>query len=125
MSGWWAYAAWVGTTLLSVAVFIEAVVLLLKWRDADTFRDKAEALRSEADKWRERYYDAAERFEAAEGRADAADKALAEIRMKRSLAVSKGNRTRAEKERARILQTTEAVRVATARKKQPQGSLPL
>lgn len=111
MIGWWAYAAWVGTTLLSVAVFIEAVVLLLKWRDADTFRDKA-------DKWRERYFDAAERAEAAE-------KALAEIRMKRSLAVSKGNRTRAELERARIRETTDAVRAAVERKRKPQGQLPL
>lgn len=58
-------------------------------------------------------------------RAEAAEKALTEIQMKRSLAVSKGNRTRAELERARILETTEAVRVAVQRKKQPQGSLPL
>lgn len=61
----------------------------------------------------------------AESRAHAAETALAEIRMKRSLAVSKGNRRRAELERARIRETTEAVRVAVQRKKQPQGSLPL
>lgn len=118
MSGWWAYAALGGTTLLSVAVFIEAVVLLLKWRDANTFR-------SAADAWQERYRHEAKRAAEAAERAEAAEKALTELRMKRSLAVSKGNRTRAERERARILATTEAVRVAVQRKKQPQGSLPL
>jgi hypothetical protein len=61
----------------------------------------------------------------AKSRAEDAEKALTEIRMKRSLAVSKGNRTRAELERARILETTEAVRAAVRRKRQPQGSLPL
>lgn len=106
MSGAWIYAALGGTTLLGVTVVNLSLLLLLKWRDADTFRSKAEA-------WHDRYQH------------EAAHVVEAEIRMKRSLAVSKGNRRRAELERARILQTTEAVRVATARKKQPQGSLPL
>ncbi len=56
-------------------------------------------------------------------RAEDAETALTEIRMKRSLAVSKGNRTRAELERARIRETTEAVRAAAQRKRQPQGQL--
>lgn len=118
MSGAWIYAALGGTTLLGVTVVNLSLLLLLKWRDADTFRSKAEA-------WHDRYQHEAAHVVEAEARAEAAEKALAEIRMKRSLAVSKGNRRRAELERARILQTTEAVRVATARKKQPQGSLPL
>ena len=66
---------------------------------------------------------------AATARADAAEAALAAIRIKRSRAVSKGNRTRAEKHRARIRATTGAVRAAVQRKralkKTPQEDLPL
>ena len=111
MSGAWIYAGWAIAALLGAAVVNLSLLLLLKWRDADQWEDHCmQEVRRRTD---------------AELRAAEAEAALTEIRMKRSLAVSKGNRRRAELERARILQTTEAVRVATARKKQPQGSLPL
>jgi ABC-type lipopolysaccharide export system ATPase subunit len=62
--------------------------------------------------------------EEAEAQALLLQNALEQERRKRSQAVSRGNRTRAERQRLKVLETAEAVRLATAEKKlPPQGNL--
>jgi ABC-type lipopolysaccharide export system ATPase subunit len=62
--------------------------------------------------------------EEAEAQALLLQNALEQERRKRSQAVSKGNRTRAERQRLKVLETAEAVRLAAAEKKlPPQGNL--
>lgn len=98
--------------LLAMACFGLALVALHYWRRAEIVEELAENLmKAEL---------------AAHKRARTAEIALDEIRMKRSLAVSKGNRRRAELHRARVLETTAAVAKAVKRKRQsPQGALEL
>lgn len=57
--------------------------------------------------------------EEAEAQALLLQNALEQERRKRSQAVSKGNRTRAERQRQKVLETAEAVRLAAAEKKLP------
>lgn len=118
MSEAWIYAALAAALMLGMAVLVVSGAMAKLVSDLREMRVRLAMVKDRARFLEQRAADA-------EARAQAAETALAEIRMKRSLAVSKGNRTRAELERARILQTTEAVRAATVRKKQPQGSLPL
>lgn len=56
-------------------------------------------------------------------RAALAETALAQARQRRSQAVSKGNRTRAELERARVRETTAALREATRGRRVLQETL--
>jgi hypothetical protein len=60
----------------------------------------------------------------AETRAALLESALVQERQKRSRAVSKGNRTRAERQRQKVLETAAEVRAAVELKKlPPQGAL--
>jgi hypothetical protein len=62
----------------------------------------------------------------AQARAKLAERALSDLRIKRSRAVSKGNRTRAAVQAARRDATTDQIRRDAAFKKSPpQGALPL
>lgn len=64
------------------------------------------------------------RARAASTRAALAESALADMRHRRSLAVSLGNRTRAETRRAARLAIVEELRSAANRRHRPQGELP-
>lgn len=118
MSVEWIYAAGSGAIALCFAVLAISGVMTKLLSDMRELRVRLAMTKDRAGFLEQR-------AAAAEERAEAAEKALTEIRMKRSLAVSKGNRTRAELERARIRETTDAVRAAVERKRKPQGQLPL
>jgi hypothetical protein len=118
MSEGWIYVGGAVASMLGMAILFVSGAVAKLLSDMRELRVRLAMVKDRA-----RFLE--ERANAAEARATEAETALTEIRMRRSLAVSKGNRRRAELERARIRETTEAVRVAVQRKKQPQGSLPL
>lgn len=64
------------------------------------------------------------RARAASTRAALAESALADMRHRRSSAVARGNRTRAETQRAARLAMVDELRSAADRRRRPQGELP-
>lgn len=112
-------ALWAGVIVLGMVIYGSLAAALHWCRQAMRAREAEAGVRAIAQ-------DQLRRAREAEERAQAAEAALDEVRMKRSLAVSKGNRTRAELQRARVLETTAAVASATKRKRQgPQGAMDL